>query len=369
MKENNHDWHKSQYMHGKPIEPVHWKFKSTIEDIIDNFERTGLEARNISAGAKLFKKMIDKNDTIWLGISGIGIVEGLGGYVIDLMKAGFVDAICSTGAQVYHDAHFAFGLPIVQGSPNVDDNLLDGDGTTRIYDTNIRLKETLIEQDKIIKEFAKELAKKLNGKIISSADYNYELGKYLMGNSPYPEKSFIASAAKEGVPVFWDSEGNHSIGMNNAALYLDKINADPSPSRSLLEAAAINYYNPQLGFFELGGGGPKNWIQQISLMISQILGIEFEGADRGIQITTANERDGGLSGCTFSEGVTWGKYKDAKKGLVQIWGEYSFIAPLLIGYVLENCQPRNLKRLFNIKDTLYERMKAELIEKQADSVR
>ncbi|MBI2045287.1 deoxyhypusine synthase family protein [Candidatus Pacearchaeota archaeon] len=125
--------------------------------------------------------------------------------------------------------------------------------------------------------------------------------------------------------------------------------------------AAINYYNPQLGFFELGGGGVKNWIQQLSPIISQIFGTDFEGADRGIQITTANERDGGLSGCTFSEAVTWGKYKDAGKGLVQIWGEYSVIAPLLIGYVLEMCKPRELKRFINKKDELYARMKNEFV--------
>lgn len=101
------------------------------------------------------------------------------------------------------------------------------------------------------------------------------------------------------------------------------------------------------------GGGPKNWIQTLAPMISQILGIEFEGADRGIQITTASEKDGGLSGCTFGEAVTWGKYKDATKGLVQIWGEYSIIAPLLVRYVSKSCSPREHKRLFDKKGEFY----------------
>lgn len=340
------DWHHSRFMKGSPVIPTHWKEKSGIKDIIESYGKTCFEARNVSYGAELFKEMIEKNDTIWLGISGAGIVGGMGGYVIDLIEKGFVDVICSTGAQVYHDAHFAFGLPVVQGSPHADDNELDSDGTTRIYDTNIRLKETLIEQDKIIRNFAK----RFSGKEMSSADYSYELGKYILENSPYPEKSFVAAAAKAGVPIFWDSEGNHSLGMNNAALWLEGININVSSTKSLFEAAAIGYHNPQLGFFELGGGGPKNWIQQISPMISQILGIDFKGADRGIQITTAYEKDGGLSGCTFSEGVTWGKYKDAKSGLVQIWGEYSVIAPLLMGYALESCKPRELKRLMEKKE-------------------
>lgn len=338
-------------MQGKKISPVHWKNNARISDIIENFGATCFEARNVFTAAKLFKHMIEGNDTIWLGVSGAGPVGGMGGYITDLIDAGFVDCICSTGAQVYHDGHFAFELPVVQGNPKVDDNAMDADGTTRIYDINIRLEETLIGQDKIFRKFGKTLKP---GKIRSSADYCNAWGNYVLKNAPKPENSWVAAAAKHGVPVFLDSESNHSIGMNNAALFAEGFDIDLSPSRSLLEASAILYSNPQLGFFELGGGGPKNWIQTLSPMLSQITNIEFEGADRGIQITTAFEKDGGLSGCTFSEAVTWGKYKDATKGLVQVWGEYSIIAPLVIGYVLEQCNQRKHKRMFDKKNKYYE---------------
>jgi len=349
------DWGKNSCMKREQIEPTHWKKKSGIEDIIENFGKTCFEARNIAIGAKLFREMIEKGDNIWLGIAGAGIVGGLGGYVIDLIESGFVDVICSTGAQIYHDAHFAFGLPVIQGSPNVNDDKLSREGIVRIYDMNIKLKETLIKQDEIIRKFNNRIEKK--GMEISSADYNYEFGKYILENSPHPEKSFVASAARFRIPIYWDSESNHSLALNNASLYLNKRDVKISPSKSLLEACAINYYNPQLGFFELGGGGPKNWIQQISPMISQILGKKFEGAERGIQITTAIEKDGGLSGCTFKEGVTWHKYKNAKKGLIQIYGEYSSIFPLITGYVLETCIPREPKRFMDKKKELYKRFK------------
>ena len=92
---------------------------------------------------------------------------------------------------------------------------------------------------------------------------------------------------------------------------------------------------------EIGGGGPKNFIQQTGPTISQILGVEFEGAERGLQITTAVEREGSLSSCTFSEAVTWGKYKSADDDkLVQIWGEYSIILPILVAFVLAECKSR-----------------------------
>lgn len=352
---NQKNWRESPYMQGKTIVPREPNPNVTIEEIIEDYDLC-FEGRNVYEGAKLLKEMINSGDTIWLGISGAGIAGGMGGYVISLIKRGFVDAICSTGAQIYHDAHFAFDLPVVQGSSRVNDNALDEDGTTRIYDINIRQEETLVAQDKIFREFSSKLE---NGVERSSADYSYKFGKYILNNAKYPERSFVAAAATFGVPIFWDSESNHSIGMNNAALYAKGSNIDPSPSKSLLEGAALVYSNPQLGFFEWGGGGPKNWIQTLAPMLSQVLGIKFEGADRGIQITTANERDGGLSGCTFSEAVTWGKYKDATKGLVQIWGEYSVIVPLLVRYVLKKCPYREHKRLMDKKDEYYHRLIGE----------
>jgi deoxyhypusine synthase len=97
---------------------------------------------------------------------------------------------------------------------------------------------------------------------------------------------------------------------------------------------------------EWGGGGPKNFIQQTGPTISQILGIDFEGADRGLQISTAVEREGSLSSCTFGEAVTWGKYRSTGEDkLVQIWGEYSIVFPWLAAYVVDECKPRPSKRI------------------------
>ena len=219
------DWRESPYMQGKPLIPREPQPCDSIERIIEDYDLC-FEGRNIHNGAKLFKEMIDSGDTIWLGIAGAGIVGGMGGYVSALIKRGFVDAICSTGAQVYHDGHFAFGLPVRQGHPKVDDNALDKDGTTRIYDINIRMEETLIEQDKIFKNFANTLGKGIER---SSADYSYEWGKFISDTAPFSERSFVATAAKFGVPVFWDSESNHSIGMNNAALNAQGVDVDPKP--------------------------------------------------------------------------------------------------------------------------------------------
>jgi deoxyhypusine synthase len=114
-----------------------------------------------------------------------------------------------------------------------------------------------------------------------------------------------------------------------------------SGQKDIYDSAAITYASGGTSFVELGGGGPKNFIQQTGPTISQILSIEFEGAERGLQIGTALEREGSLSGCTFGEAVTWGKYReDDPNKLVQIWAEYSLVFPLICTYVLELCSPR-----------------------------
>ncbi len=307
---------------------------------------TSFEARNVFRGAHLYKRMVSDGDTIWLGIAGAGIAGGMGGMVISLIEAGFIDIICSTGAQVYHDLHFAFGLPVKAISPIANDDELRAAGDTRIYDIGIREKETLEAQDEIIRRFVVERYDRLQVRTLSSWEFNYELGLWVLENAAHPELSFVAAAAKAGVPIFWDSLSNHSIAMNLARTDREGYPVVLSGQKDIFDSAAISYGANGTGFVELGGGGPKNFIQQTGPTISQILNVEFEGADRGLQIGTAVEREGSLSSCTFSEAVTWGKYRSTGDDkLVQIWGEYSVIFPILVAFVLDQCQDRAPKRI------------------------
>ncbi len=303
----------------------------------------------------LYKQMIEDNDTIWLGIAGIGIVEGQGSYVIDLVERGFIDVICSTGAQVYHDLHFAYGLPVKRINTDLIsreyDILLRNKGYARIYDAVIESKATLMEQDKIICAFVqdKKYQKLLTSREISSAEFNYLLGKYVLETAPYPERSFVAACAKHYVPLFWDSMQNHSIAMNLAKLKLDGINVRLSAQDDINLSAAIVYCSKSSGFFLLGGGGPKNFIQQTSPTITQILNIDWEGADRGLQITTADVKDGGLSGCKLEEGISWEKYGIASKTL-QIKGDYRTRFGLAALLAYEECEQRKLKEFLKPKN-------------------
>lgn len=350
--------HDSLFSHAPDIIPEKPEKGMTVSRLLEMMGRTCFEARNVFRAASLYQRMIDQKDTIWLGIAGAGIAGGMGGMVISLIESGFVDVICSTGAQAYHDLHFAFGLPVKAISPNWDDDQLRCHGDTRIYDIGIREKETLEVQDAIVRRFVKERHDRLQGPL-SSWEFNRQMGLWVDETAPRPELSFIAAAARCGVPVFWDSLANHSIAMNLVQTDYEGFPVTLSAQKDIIHSSAIAYGAKQTGFLELGGGGPKNFIQQTGPTISQILGIEFEGADRGIQIGTAVEREGSLSSCTFGEAVTWGKYQEASEdNLVQVWGEYSIIFPLLVAHVTDLCASRPLSRVCDRMDTWVKELEA-----------
>jgi len=343
------------------IVPPSLKKGMTIEDIIGLMENTSFEARNTAGAARLFSRMIKSGDTIWLGIAGAGIAGGMGGMVSSLLENGFIDVICSTGAQVYHDLHFAFGLPVKKIPPQWDDNALRRHGDTRIYDIGIREKETLEAQDEIIRSFVMDNKQSLCAGPISSWEFNSLLGNWVLEKAPYPRLSFIAKAAQMNVPVFWDSLANHSIAMNLVRSELEGHPVHISAQKDIFDSAAIACFSNPAGFVELGGGGPKNFIQQTGPTLSQILGVDFEGADRGIQISTAVEKEGSLSSCTFGEAVTWGKYQsDSDMNLVQVWGEYSIVFPLLACFVTDVCSRRPAKNLAELLPGLSEKLRGML---------
>jgi deoxyhypusine synthase len=336
----------SQFSGCPDIVPRRITANMSIGELVSLMGTTSFEARRVHRGAHLFADMINEGDTIWLGVAGAGIAGGMGGMVISLIEHGFIDVICSTGAQVYHDLHFAFGLPVKAINPAADDDLLRASGDTRIYDIGIRDKETLNAQDELIRAFVRDRYQELGGHELASWRFNHELGSWAAATAPRPELSFVVAAAKAGVPIFFDSATNHSIGMVLAQLSLDEHAVQLCAHDDILDSAALMFCAEKTGFVELGGGGPKNFIQQTAPTLDQMMGIQFDGAERGLQIGTAVEREGSLSGCTFGEAVTWGKYKEADTSqLIQIWAEYSLVLPLLTAYVIDSCHARPATRL------------------------
>ncbi|MBZ0271656.1 deoxyhypusine synthase family protein [bacterium] len=351
----------SLFKHAPDIVPERLTRGMSARALVDHIGRTCFEARMTARAARLFSRMVAEGDVLWLGIAGAGVAGGMGGSILPLVEAGFVDVICSTGAQLYHDLHFAFGLPVKAIHPHQDDNALRERGDTRIYDIGIREVETLQKQDDIVCQFMTEERDALVDHPVPSWEFNHLLGLWAAKNAPHPDRSIVVAAAERGIPMFWDSHSNHSPAMNAAAMMMRGVDVHFSPQLDVLDSAAIAYVTKSTAFVELGGGGPKNFIQQTGPTISQILRRDYAGAERGLQIGTANEREGSLSSCTFGEAVTWGKYeRDDHDRLIQVWGEYSVIFPMLAAYVLDTCEPREPRRLVDRIPAMRESLKGAI---------
>src|SRR5919106_3862339 len=171
---------------GKKIEPPLISKNMTISQLVDFFGSTGYNARRLFEAANIMKQMIDNGSTICLTLAGAMTPIGMGNTIKTLIENGFIDWIVTTGANVYHDLHFAYDLPVRQGHFQVDDDVLFSKQIVRIYDVYIKEIETLQTQDYIVQN---EIKKKSNEipKVASTADIAYALGKATKENSTYPE--------------------------------------------------------------------------------------------------------------------------------------------------------------------------------------
>ena len=185
----------------------------TIEDLIEVFSRSGFNGRQLGEAAKLYAKMIKENATICLTVSGAMSPVGFGGIIKTLIERGFVDWIITTGANVYHEDHFAWGLPIKQGNSEVDDMKLFENEIVRIRDVYIKFCETLEAQDQIIQ---KMFGKNFPDKPFTTAEFCNLMGNLSKKQSKYPEKSFITTAYDFDVPVYISTLKDSSLALNLA---------------------------------------------------------------------------------------------------------------------------------------------------------
>lgn len=304
-------------------------------------------AARLSEACILYRKMARDDTTICLTMAGALTPAGMGGVVIGLMENGLVDCIISTGANLYHDIHFALDLPVYEGSPFVDDRQLQKEGIVRIYDVFLPF-DTLFETDRYVQENMD-----VEG-AHSTADIHYHLGKRLLNTSRKPECSILATAAQYEVPVYSPSPGDSSIGMNIAYLRALGRHIATDVERDVLETAALIHASAKSGVVVLGGGAPKNFFMQTQPMLSQILHLPEKGHDYFIQITTDAPHWGGLSGATASEAISWNKIDAETRDHVTIYGDCTIIAPLLFEKMKD--VKREHKRLYAKKNDLLEKL-------------
>ena len=339
--------------HGKDIPHIKLDPKMTIEDLVDVFASSGYNGRSLGEAAKLYAKMIKENATICLTVSGAMTPVGFGGIIKTLIERGFVDWIITTGANVYHEDHFAWGLPVKQGSFDVDDMKLYKNEIVRIRDVYIKFYETLEAQDKIIQ---KMFGKDFPNESFTTAEFCNLMGKISKENAKHPEKSFITTAYEYDVPVYISTIKDSSLALNLAVHRLQGKKYNLDFVREIIEQAAILYDSKKSGILELGGGVPKNTAQQTGPLLDQILRRNDGGQDYIIQITDARPDTGGLSGATLQEGKSWGKIQDAHHGTATVYADSTIAFPILALYVLSNQKARKPKRLYKRLDKMYDKL-------------
>src|SRR5512138_3153465 len=336
-------------------------------DLIDQSMLAYNGGRLREAAQLLARKMLPNDGYIGMSLTGALTPAGLGkSCLIPLMKAGFVDWIVSTGANLYHDIHYALDMKLYAGSPFLDDVVLHRDGVIRIYDVLFDY-NVLLDTDAFVREVIQgpEFQRPMG-----TDEFHYLLGKYTAERGRklgLKDSSVLATAYECGIPIFTSSPGDSSIGMNVAAMALRDSGLQFDVNRDVNQTAAIVYDAKSTGHkssvFILGGGSPKNFMLQTEPQIQEVMGIAEQGHDYFLQCTDARPDTGGLSGATPAEAVSWGKVDpDTLPDCVVAYVDSTVALPLLTAYVLSRCRPRPLKRLYDRRDAMLQKLARQYLK-------
>ena len=339
-----------------------------VSDLIDNAFKAYNGGRLAEGCRLLTEKMLPHNGTVGLSLTGALTPAGLGASaLIPLMKAGMIDWIISTGANLYHDLHYGLGMHLYAGSPFLDDVKLREEGVIRIYDVLFNY-DVLLDTDAFVRQVIQGAEFQ---RTMGTDEFHYLLGKYVCEREKklgIKETSVLSAAYQYGVPIFTSSPGDSSIGMNVAAMSLRDSKLQFDCNRDVNQTASIVYNAKSSGLtssvFILGGGSPKNFMLQTEPQIQEVMGIEERGHDYFLQCTDARPDTGGLSGATPSEAVSWGKIDpDTLPDCVVCYTDSTITLPLITAYALSKAAPRKLKRLYDQRDKMYEAIRTVYLKK------
>ncbi len=352
---------RQEYLRGQRIDPRPVTGAETVAELMENAFLAYNAGRLREASRLLVERMLRDDVTVGMSLTGAMTPAGLGmSCIIPLMEAGFVDWIVSTGANLYHDAHFGLGMAMHRGTPFADDVELREHGVVRIYDIFFDY-TVLLQTDLFVRQVS---ARPEFQRPMSTAEYHHLLGGYVRERERALElsrKSVLSVAHACGVPIYTSSPGDSSIGMNVAEQALEGSKLRFDVSADVNETAAIVLDAKRGGgksaVLIVGGGSPKNFVLQTEPQIQEVLGIDERGHDYYLQITDARPDTGGLSGATPSEAVSWGKVDPERlPDAVVCYVDSTIGLPLLAAYALARRKPRQLKRLYDRRAQLNERL-------------
>jgi deoxyhypusine synthase len=329
----------------EPVVPLDLDAVENFDDLARSMARTAFGGRQLGEAVDTLVHMArDPNCSVVLTLSGAMTVAKMGLVICDMIDRGLVQAIVSTGALMAHGFVEATGLAHYKYREGMNDAELYDRGYNRVYDT-LEPEANLDHVEQILKHV-------LEGwdpsETLSSRRLNVELGKYLVEHHP-EVRGVLKSAYETGVPVyvpaFSDSEIGLGLGIFNRQQVLQgkaRIAFDPFLDLEHFSSAVSRV--PGLGIFTIGGGVPRNWAQQVGPyleLVDRHLGAAGEGATvryrYGVRICPEPVHWGGLSGCTYSEGVSWGKFVPPEQGgrFAEVMSDATIAWPLVVKAALQ----------------------------------
>ena len=294
-----------------PIEPFVVEAGLTADQVISRMERISFQGRNLATAHHIWHKMLQDDVTIFLGMAGALSAGGLRLVVSHLILHRYVDCLVSTGANLYHDLHETRGQHHYVGSPHADDAALADERIDRVYDTYAS-EEEFCSNDEWIADFACTL----ETRNYTSREFLYLLGGHLWKTTGL--EGILTSAYRANVPIFCPAIADSSIGMGLSearqkkagAGYIDIIG-------DIVESANLVIRRPRTASIVLGGGTPKNFINQASVQ-AELFSDKVGGHRYALQIVTDVPHFGGASGSSLEEAQSWGKLAtDSAKVSVQ----------------------------------------------------
>jgi len=322
-----------------------------VVDMMGDMSNMAFQSRNIARGARIFSEMIeDRECTIYLTLAGSLVSAGLKKVIVDLVENNMVDVIVSTGANIVDQDFFeALGYRHYKGSSDADDNLLREMGIDRIYDTYIDEAEL-----KVCDHTITDICNSLPKRPYSSREFIVEMGKYLDGRKDLAESrsgSIVYTCYKKQVPIFVPAFSDCSAGFGFVKHQADNplTHVSIDSASDFLELTQIKMQDAQSGIFMIGGGVPKNFVQDI-VVAAEVLDTEVPMHKYAVQITVADERDGALSGSTLREASSWGKVDTMHEQM--IFSEATIAVPLVAAYAYHEAgyaqrQEKQLTRIFD----------------------
>jgi deoxyhypusine synthase len=304
----------------KAVSPVRVDEKASVDDLVRAMGATAFQGRNLAVAVDVWERMLKSRTTVFFGLAGAMVPAGMREMVVHLIRERYIDCLVATGANLFHDIHETLGRRHWQGSPHMDDNDLRDAGIDRIYDV-FAVEEEFNSADRYIYDFSGSLERRP----YTTREFFRLMGSDLRGKAK--ADGILTSASASGVHVYCPAVADSSVGIALALrdgpghFVFDMIG-------DVKETAAIAAGAASTGVVYVGGGTPKNFIQQTEVTAT-LMCREVEGHRYAVQVTADAPHWGGLSGCTFEEARSWGKI--AKKSThVTVNADATIALPIIV---------------------------------------